>query len=388
MTTGRKSSTTRGFRKRDWREESILRDAHGRFRDKPDQPKPTAKNTSTTPKVSKSDAANIAKTTGKLVTKATEYNRIQRERLEVLASLGREQRRRLIGVLKTRTPPIRPTVVLPTARPTVARRSKVKLEVTADGVKVNKGEAADTFRVVTNSSYNYSVKHNGTDIVLNNHKTELHFMGERVKGVPKYLGDDLSKIDNTKLVDSLKFSHEQTRKGNAPIWDKTLHGEPVTDNALIRKGGYQEMQIHHVGQWAKDRAESIESDYSAGRITETERERRHFSQMFKEDGKWKLVTASQSEREFVILPNGLHAGGAPLYLANHPMFLNPDTKKLDKIGIKEKGDGGREWFEGKFRGKFWKQYWLHTTKELATEATRRIKAGELDHNEVKTKLGL
>jgi hypothetical protein len=162
------------------------------------------------------------------------------------------------------------------------------------------------------------------------------------------------------------------------------------------------MQIHHVDQWAKDPARIIEADLKGGKITPEQALERYIATVEKrpsipsgkkaeddegndeEGGAYQLKLRPQSEREFVVLAGGMHQGGTPLYLANHPKFYDPDAEKFKPIGIPHVGEGSREWFDKDFRKPFWKEYAKVQVTELTRELDRRYKRGEVTREQIET----
>ena len=380
--TGRSSSKTRGTNK-GFSPDKHVRDSHGRF-----------SRTAGTKQVSGADARQVAKVVGRVHKVAKETEAIKSARREVLADLGREQRMRLAslsskyGIFGTEKPKL-PTVPKAGAKKSI-KRTKNRVEFSESGTTAHLQPHHSSFQVLKDPKHSYEITHEGVNVKLNQHKTEMRFLGERVQGVPSPL-QHLKKASDEQLLHALADSVHGANKGNAPEWTEQGYGKPDVADSLIAKRGMGVLQIHHVNQWVKDPSGNIEADFAAGHITEAQRQYRHHSQIEKAhdhtalDPKYQLKIAPKGERAFVILPGGIHDFTSPLYKANHPYFLHPDTGKLDRIGIPDKGDGGREWFDSKFRKPFWKEYNLHHAKELATEVDRRIKAGKMIVKDAKDK---
>lgn len=244
-----------------------------------------------------------------------------------------------------------------------------------------------TTSIELDKTFQYKVKHDGKDLVLSDNALTIKYGGEVVKGVPNIVAD-VKKAKNEVLVEKMALAELQTKKGNAPQWRVEEHGTIVDNPELVGKSAgvinYREMQIHHVNQWAKHPSKQIEEDFKNGVIDATERERRYLDTIEpnKSDKKtdWQLKIQPTGMREFVILAGGLHQGGTPLFRANHPQFFNPTTGKFDNIGIPESGEGSREWFNNKYRSKFWKEYAKYQLVELSREVQTRYKKGQIDHD--------
>lgn len=273
--------------------------------------------------------------------------------------------------------------------------TRTKLHVGAAGFRAEVSYDK-TFSVEVDSNFRYKVEHNGKEVLLNDNVITMRFQGEVVKGVPNIVGS-LKDTDNETLTQKIALAEVEVKKGRAPIWNVDEHGRIVDDPELVGKSraadgiDYRGMQIHHVGQWAKHTPADIEADFKAGKIDATERERRYLDTIevnkYKDEkntAEYMLKLKPKGEREFVILPGGLHQGGTPLYTANHPYFYDPSKGKFGAIGIPKQGDSSRQWFNSKFRGQFWKEYAKYQLQLLSDEANRRIKSGDLTATEAQT----
>ena len=384
--TGRGSSSTRGSAN-GFDNGRHPRDFHGRFAHTGSSKRPT---------VSGADARTIAKVAGRLRTISNETKELRSEHRSVLADLGREQKARLLaltaryGVYGNRTPKLPTVPSKPVKKST--KRIKNRVEFDSTGATAHLEPHHPSFSVLTDPKHQFNVRHTptGNNLVLNEHKTQMNFIGEKVQGVPPPLLKP-KKASNAEVLEALAKSVYGAGKKNAPKYDEKGYGIPNVDPSLVARAGYGTLQIHHINQWVKDPARDIEDDFAAGKITEAQRQHRHYSQIEPrpnpgtKESPWQLKLAPQGERAFVVLPGGIHDFTATkIYHDVHPKFLHPTTGKLEHMSIPTDGDG-RNYFDRKFRNPFWKQYHLHHANELTKEVNRRIKAGKLDANEAKKK---
>ena len=332
--------------------------------------------------------------------------KVYQAKLELYQGLNQDQRRRLQEVLKTKKESKSVTSALPSGlarpvlrgdRPTVApkvrlksapgSRATVKVDFEHNRVAAKIPNNDPTYKIVDNPGHEYQVKHSGKMLTLNKIPRTIEYAGEFTDGVPKLIGDPKSASTEL-LAKGLARAEKGAKKGTAPTWDTDIHGDLGVPNKLVKHSfidGKREpllgMQVHHVDRWAKDPSRIIESDFHAGKITEAERYQRHAQQQkleIQKDGNvvYKLDIAPQGQRRFVVLAGGVHQGGTPLYQANHPAFLNKDTKEFDAtVGLPYLGEGGRQWFN-KYRGKFWKEYHRDELRGIVGEINHRVSKGE------------
>jgi hypothetical protein len=186
----------------------------------------------------------------------------------------------------------------------------------------------------------------------------------------------------------MSYVEDITNSPPAPDWKPTFHGS--IDKSLVRSkrgvGDYGEMQIHHVHQWSKARFDEISGRALAGEIT-LDQAKAEMRKLLTPDSSvrqgYSIKIQRQEDRKLVILASGIHDVNSPLYKANHPMGIHPETGKPEKFGIPKKGDGGREWFD-KFRGDFWREYYRKQSFVAANEINRRIANNEESPENVKT----
>jgi hypothetical protein len=184
----------------------------------------------------------------------------------------------------------------------------------------------------------------------------------------------------------MSYVEAKSQQPPAPDWKPTFHGG--IDKKYVRSkqgpGKYNGMQIHHVNQWSKERFDGVTERLQKGEIT-LEQAKTEMRGLLKVDtadkvNGYAINVARKDDRELVILPGGTHDINSPLYLANHPKGVHPDTGKIVKFGIPKTGDGGREWFNG-FRGDFWREYYRRESYIAANEINRRIKEGKITTEE-------
>jgi hypothetical protein len=242
------------------------------------------------------------------------------------------------------------------------------------------------------------------------------FQGEKVNGVPS-LHPDLRKMSDESLARALvaTMSQAESSRPSAPKWDPGLHGQVDgvkwsydlgSKNGGRREGYYGDMQIHHVGQWGRTDFKKLQDDYEAGKFTPEEyrkiydstvfREKYEKTEVNKKTGAKEKVMIDRAAikiqdigvREFVVLPAGLHDAMSSLYWNNHhSKIYNPDTGKKENLGIPHKGkdaqSGSREWFNNRFKDKFWKQVYQRESYVLRGEMMRRVKEGKLTPDAIK-----
>lgn len=249
-----------------------------------------------------------------------------------------------------------------------------------------------SFRYRTSRDHEYSVTApSGEQVTLNRHKGTILLKGERVDGVPS-LYPRLRETKNQSLFDELArtmtYVEDSKNPPPAPKWKPALHGS--IDKSLVETkkgpGEYGEMQLHHVNQWAKVKFDEITQRADKGEIT-LDQAKALMRANLQPDASLKqgysIKPQDQADRKLVVLAAGTHDINSPLYRANHPTGIHPDTGKEQAFGIPKKGDGGRESFN-EFRGQFWREYYRRESYIAANEINRRIKKGELTTEEAKT----
>jgi hypothetical protein len=206
------------------------------------------------------------------------------------------------------------------------------------------------------------------------------------------------------------MSQAESSRPSAPKWDPGLHGQVdgvkwtysigPKGNSVKREGYYGEMQIHHVGQWGRVDFKKLQEDYQAGKFTPEEYRKIYDETVYREKytkvKKGKEVEVDRvavrvqdrGVREFVVLPAGLHDTNSSLFRANHhPKIYNPDTGKEETLGIPHKGkdpeSGSREWFNNRFKDRFWKQVYQRESYVLRGEMMRRVREGKLSPDTIK-----
>ncbi len=248
------------------------------------------------------------------------------------------------------------------------------------------GRQDPSFKVRRDRNFEYKVKHDGQELSLNNHDKVLLFQGETIKGVPP-LYPRLRTMSDQAVFDGLAktMSHVESAKSVSPPvpdWKPTLHGGKI-DKQYVRStkgaGDYNGMQLHHKGQWARRNFDNIYQDVKNGQITMGEAKAEMRSLLVEDKTKpqgYSIKMQEQRDREFVVLAGGVHDTNSPLYYANHPMGIHPDTGNRIRLGIPQEGVGGRKWMET-FRPAFWKEYYIMETRIAQGEINRRIKAGQI-----------
>ncbi len=78
--------------------------------------------------------------------------------------------------------------------------------------------------------------------------------------------------------------------------------------------------------------------------------------------------------------NKAHDINSPLFFANHPKGIHPETGKLTTFGIPEDGDSGRTYFNG-WRSGFWRQHHRREAYVFRQELLNRIGDGSLSVKE-------
>lgn len=272
---------------------------------------------------------------------------------------------------------------LPTLRKVVKKDS---LEISKEGrVEIwrnsNDKKHDPTFKVKQNKDFEYKVEHEGKEIVLNRHKKGMEVLGERVDGVPSYY-PNLRQMKDEQLFNGLartmSFVEDKQNSPPAPDWKSTYHGK--VDKDLLRSGSkpgeYGKMQLHHVHQWSEGEFAKISQEHKEGKIS-TDEAKSKMRDLLQPDPDNKLngyaiKLARPEDRKLVILPEGAHAVPSPLYQANHPKGMHPDTGQLKHFGIPKEGDGGRNWVNNTFRPTFWREYYRTYSFVAVNEINRRV----------------
>lgn len=297
----------------------------------------------------------------------------------------------------------------PTSRPEPAKDS---VSFTEAGVEIWKGKPEYAkfdagFKVRQNKNYEYSVDHEGQNLVLNRSRKVYEYGGETVEGIPDThhkLRDLEPKQLFSRLAEAMRHT-ENSKRGiaaPAPEWKPTIHGSIPKQFVRSKKGAgtYGEMQIHHVDQWAQKRFDDVTSQlkyntrtkqYEDGSITLEEAKsqmRSLLTRVEKTDKKgnvkseYEIAPKLQIDRRLVVLAAGTHDINSPLYFANHPRGIHPDTGKLEKFGIPEDGDSGREQFNA-WRAGFWAQHYRREAYIYRQEINRRVKEGKIAIDEAR-----
>lgn len=237
-----------------------------------------------------------------------------------------------------------------------------------------------SFKVGCDDNFEYSVKHNGEKIVLNQNSTFIEYKGEKIMGVPSFF-PKLKEMPNQSLFDNLakamSFVENKKKPPPAPQWKPSFHGK--IDKSLVRSkkgaGDYNGSQIHHDMQWAEKSFLEVETKYIEKQIT-FEKAKAEMRELLSPDPKsrtgYSIKIADKSQRVLIVLAGGTHDFNSPLYFANHPRGIHPETGRKEKFGIPKTGEGGREWFD-KFRPNFWREYYRRESYIAAEEINRRIK---------------
>lgn len=270
------------------------------------------------------------------------------------------------------------------------------VDIQDDGITIWKdkkvGDHIPSYKSGERADYEYKVTHNDKELTLNSNKGYMEVEGELVLGVPD-LFPKLQSMENQALFDNMArtMSYVETKPISppAPQWKPTQHGDIGKENRnLVRSskgvGDYGGMQIHHVDQWSKDRFDTVTNDLEAKKInldTAKSRMREMLQPAENVPSGYSIATNPLGQRELVILPGGLHDTNSPLYFANHPVGVHPDTGKLTKFGIPKQGkdaeSGSREYFDN-FRPKFWREYYKQESRKIQDEINSRFRKGEID----------
>lgn len=362
-------------------EGKVKRDARGRFADKPDDPKPSK---------------------GKRTKQISDFT-IRPEVVKTFGKLNPSQKKAAIAKLSEQGV-LKPTLksVVPEGIKRVTKKEHVTF--TDKGIEIWQGtkykDKDPTFKVRVDKQYNYTVMQDGKEVSLNRNRNVFEFQGEVVKGIPS-LHPHLREMKDEDLFKALvsTMSMAESSSPRAPQWDSGLHGQVQgvdkwTYNLGSKNGGKKEgyygvMQIHHVGQWSKVDIPKFNKDVIEGKISNDEAQK-IFDDNFKavpgRDKVLEVQVKATADREFVMLPAGIHDAMSSLFAANHPTPINPSKMKLAKIGIPEKGkdanSGSREWFD-KWKPKFWQEVYRRESYVLREEITRRIDKGLLPLSESK-----
>ena len=243
-----------------------------------------------------------------------------------------------------------------------------------------------TFKFKSNKKFEYKIEHEGKELTLNTHSNGIEVLGERVDGVPSYY-PNLRQMTNDQLFGGLVRTMSLVEdKGNQPAvpdWKPKYHGK--VDKSLVRSGNrpgdYGKMQIHHIHQWSKGKFDEITNGLRSGAMT-LQQAKDGMRNLLKPDpankiNGYAINLKNKEDRRLVILAEGVHAAPSPLYAANHPKGIHPDTGELKRFGIPKEGDGGRDWFNQTFRPTFWREYYRRYSFVAANEINRRVRAGEL-----------
>jgi len=284
---------------------------------------------------------------------------------------------------------------LPTVRKIV---KKENFQITAEGKAEIWQDSEDkrfdkTFKFKSNKNFEYKVNHNGNEIVLNRQTNGIEVLGERVDGVPDYY-PKLREMSNEQLfnglVNTMSLVEDKNNQPSVPDWKPTYHGK--VDNELVRSGSkpgdYGKMQIHHVHQWSKTHFDEINEGLKLGTIT-LQQAKDGMRELLQPDPSNKINgyainLDNKNDRKLVILAEGVHAAPSPLYDANHPKGIHPDTGELKRFGIPKEGEGGRDWFSQTFRPTFWREYYRRYSFVANNEINRRVRSGELTSEQAKT----
>jgi len=290
----------------------------------------------------------------------------------------------------------------PTSRPEPEKDSvtftDAGLELWRDKPQFGRFQAG--FKVRENKDFEYAVEHDGQRLVLNRNRKVYEYGGETVEGIPD-THRNLRTLKDRQLFDQLANSIRFTENSSknivppAPPW---LHAYGTIDKRYVRSrkgvGEYGESQVHHVDQWAQQRFDEITSklkynpktkQYEDGEITLAEAKTRMGELLVKVEktddngkvtSKYVIKTKPQTERRLVVLAAGVHDINSPLYEANHPKGIHPDTGKLTAFGIPEDGEDGRTGFNA-WRAGFWEQHHRREAYIFRQEINRRIEQGDL-----------
>lgn len=242
----------------------------------------------------------------------------------------------------------------------------------------------ESFKVSKDKDFDYTVEHEGQQIKMNRNKTVYQFRGETVKGVPDSMTPNLETKSNASLFKALTHHTAQVEQGaTSPVFLPGHNGDRI-DQKYLYKGKYGKTEIHHVQQWAKEPLKDINDDYRSGKITlqqAQDRTRRIVRPTTTSSSGYELDIKPKEQRSFVLLGAGSHNFTSPLYEANHPLMIHPDSGILSKVGIPKQGDGGRKDYD-KWRPKFWKEVSRRESFLIQNEINRRVRSGDLTKDEV------
>lgn len=387
----KRTALARGARQFDARKHP--RGAKGRFIETPDEPKKVTDYTIRPGKVKP----------------ITDYT-IRPGVRKAIAQMAQAQKAKLAASLEQ---PLKPTLasVVPVLKNKVTKKDNVtfndkSMEIWQNNAK-QKGYDP-TFKVRVDKQYEYSVQYEGKTVVLNRNRNVFEFQGEVVRGVPS-LHPHLREMKDEDLFKAMAstMTMAESSKPSAPKWDSGIHGQ-VQGIDKWRYGDkenyYGEMQVHHVGQWTKIDIKKYNDDVRSGKLSVEDAKKIYDDNVFVEKVKKKdkatgatvlkdknsIQVAKPGDREFVMLAAGVHDTNSSLFAANHnSRMVNPYHPQLKtaQIGIPEKGKeaetGSRQWFDTKWKPKFWKEVYRRESYVLRGEIQRRIDKGLLPLSEAK-----
>lgn len=280
--------------------------------------------------------------------------------------------------------------------------TKTKVEFSDRGVDIWKGQPelgrhTGGWKVYKQPNFDYGVDHQGQHVSINKHQTWVEFERERIRGIPderphyRQLNDE--QLLRIMATYAMYVENHVKRSIDAPAasWVASRHGtipdelRRNKDDKLIPYGG---MDIHHHIQWAKVRFDTITKRYEAGEI-DLETAKQEMGQLVEKvtttdkNGKpkevWQIKIPDKPEdRELVLLPEGGHNIVNPtMYELLHPKGIHPETGKLDKFGVPDAGEWGRDTWFNKWNKRFWGEYYRREVYQIRNEVNRRVKAGEL-----------
>jgi len=255
------------------------------------------------------------------------------------------------------------------------------------------------FKERIDRNFEYNVIHEGQSINLNSQKRVLVYEGETVKGVPS-MNARLRELETKQLVSDLATNMKYVEAWDtkkvavpAPRWDVVNMGGRV-DPKLLAKDGYGGMELHHINQWVPRPFDEIRRDVDSGKMTLDEAKEIMRGQLRPNpniQSGYEIACAPKGQREYVVLAGGTHnIKSQPLYVANHPDGIHPDTGKVSTFGIPSKLKGsefgeteGREYHNG-IRDGFWAEYRRREVYVLQGELNRRIQRGLAKPEEIET----
>lgn len=264
------------------------------------------------------------------------------------------------------------------------------------------------FKVRQAKEFEYAVEHEGQKLVLNRSRKVYEYGGETVEGIPD-THHKLRELKNeqlfSRLAEAMRHTENSTKSITAPApkWLSSIHGSIPKEFVRSKKGAgdYGEMQIHHVDQWAQRRFDEITSQlkynlktkkFEDGEITLEDAKAQMGELLVKREGVdkngnaktwWEISPKAQQDRRLVVLAAGTHEVTSPLFLANHPKGIHPETGKLETFGIPEDGDSGRDYFNA-WRAGFWAQHHRREAFIYRQEINRRVREGTMTVDEAKT----